>query len=413
MRKVGVQRGSLRKHGPSWLVEFREYARGADGKPLAIKRCERVGPCIGPQRMTKAEAQREANVRFLDDVNRRNLKPSSAMTVEDFIETKFMTQVVEKRKKSGRAHYDYILRRFILPTIGQRRLCDVDVDAVEAVLAGIRAINLSWQTAKHAQNVISRIFRLARKLKLYHDENPAHDVEPGEKPVIKKRSGYTWAQASIVLGKLTNPAYLMAKVSIVTSLGPAEMCGLRLANCNFTGGIKETEDGVLGPYCLGIRENWYRGERGSLKTGKRCRNVPITPELAVELETYVAGRDKFTGPDDPLFSSRNGTPLDGHNIANRIFLPLAAKLGFPVTWYGFRRAHSTFAGQLDNISVEDRRATMGHADAEMSLYYSLSDVERRRAIPVGILERLKAEAERAAKAGVSLSPDAELAISFI
>jgi hypothetical protein len=151
----------------------------------------------------------------------------------------------------------------------------------------------------------------------------------------------------------------------------------------------------LGPYCVGVRENWYAGERGSLKTGKRCRNVPITPELAEELEAYVAGRGKFTAPEDPLFVSRTGTPIDSHNMANRTFKPLTLKLGFPVTWYGFRRAHSTFVGQLDNISVEDRRATMGHADAEMSLYYSLSDVERRRAIPRQILERLKSEAERA------------------
>ncbi len=68
-------------------------------------------------------------------------------------------------------------------------------------------------------------------------------------------------------------------------------------------------------------------------------------------------------------------------------------LGFPVTWYTFRRAHSTLAGQIPGIAVEDRQRTMGHADARMSLYYSVSDVERRRAIPAGIMEQVLGHSE--------------------
>lgn len=46
------------------------------------------------------------------------------------------------------------------------------------------------------------------------------------------------------------------------------------------------------------------------------------------------------------------------------------------------------AGQIPGIAVEDRQRTMGHDDARMSLYYSVCDVERRRAIPAGIMEQL-------------------------
>jgi hypothetical protein len=53
--------------------------------------------------------------------------------------------------------------------------------------------------------VVSRIFRLARKLKLYHDENPAHDIAAGAKPIIKRRPGYTWANASLALGQAGEP----------------------------------------------------------------------------------------------------------------------------------------------------------------------------------------------------------------
>jgi integrase len=390
-RKVGVQKGYLYKRGPSWLVQFTEYARGASGETEAISRCERVAPCVGPERMTKMEAQREANRLYLDDINRRNLKPSSSMLVKDFIAAKFEPQVVEKKKPAGRKHYGYILSRFVVPMIGERRLCDIDTDAIETLIADVRG-DLSHQTALHCQHTLSRVFKLAKKLKLYHDENPASGIETGEAPPTKKRPGYTWHQAALVLARLRNPAYLMAKLSIATSMNVAEMCGLRLRWCNFTDRIAAVDGEVLAPYAVAVRENWYAGERGSLKSGKRMRNLGIPPDLAAELAAYVESRKGFKDADDPLFCSRTGTPIDRHNVSNRIFRPLSVKLGFPVTWHGFRRAHSTFVGTFENVAVEDRIATMGHADAKMTLHYSIADVERRRGISERILTQIAAEA---------------------
>jgi site-specific recombinase XerC len=165
----------------------------------------------------------------------------------------------------------------------------------------------------------------------------------------------------------------------------AEMCGLTLWWCNLTDRVQILDGEVLAPYSVGVRENWYEGERCSLKTGKRQRNLPIPRDLAEELAAYVAARGKFQGPDDPLFCSRAGTPVDQHNISNRKFKPLAKKLGFPVTWHGFRRAHSTFVGTFEGVAVEDRVATMGHADAKMTLHYSLADIDRRRGISERVL----------------------------
>jgi integrase len=140
-----------------------------------------------------------------------------------------------------------------------------------------------------------------------------------------------------------------------------------------------------------VRENWYRGQRGSLKTGKRCRNVPLDRELWEALAALIARSPYRDDPEAPLFASRNGTPVDAHNIANRVFRPLGKKLGFPITWHAFRRAHSSFTGELSDLPIEDRIATMGHADARMTLYYSQADMDRRRRIPEEIMRRLRAE----------------------
>ena len=47
-RRLGQQRGYLFQRGPSWLLTYREYVRGADGKTIAQQRCERIGHSSGP-----------------------------------------------------------------------------------------------------------------------------------------------------------------------------------------------------------------------------------------------------------------------------------------------------------------------------------------------------------------------------
>src|SRR5262249_40837092 len=159
---VGVQKGNLIRRGPSWLVRFREYKKGPDGKLAGEPRTERVGPAVGPDALSRREAQRLANEMYLDDANRRNLKPSSAMLFKDFIETKFQIQIVDKKKSGGKKHYRYNLDTFLIPAWGRRRLCDINSDDLERLLAEMRKNEYSWQTAKHVKAVTNRIFKLAK-----------------------------------------------------------------------------------------------------------------------------------------------------------------------------------------------------------------------------------------------------------
>lgn len=389
-RKVGEQKGQIFRKGPSWFVRFREYVRGVDGPLTSRQRCEWVGDAVGENRLSKREAERKAKEEFLDPLNRRNLRPSSAMLLEDFVQTKFQLQVVDRKKPAGKKHYRYLLGNFVMPAFGRRRLCDIAMDDVEILLASLKEKGYAHQTVVHVKNCVSAVFRYARRLKLYLEENPAAEVDLGEGPVVRKKPTYSWPQAALVMARLKSPYRQMAKLSVATSMNVAEMCGVRMKWTNFTPNIKIVEGEVLAPYSLAVRENYYRGEYGSLKAGKRRRNVPITRELAESLAALV-GTSQFQDPEGPLFSSRNGTPVDAHNIANRFFRPLAKKLGFPVTWHAFRRAHSSFAGELEGLPIEDRIANMGHGDARMTLYYSVADMERRRRIPEEILRRLEAE----------------------
>jgi integrase len=95
----------------------------------------------------------------------------------------------------------------------------------------------------------------------------------------------------------------------------------------------------------------------------------------------------FNRPDDVVFCSGIGTPIDAHNVNNRVFRPLAAELGFPVSWHIFRHSAATFCEHVE-MPMSDREKLMGHAAAHMTAHYTHSDVLRRRGYQNEIAARL-------------------------
>jgi integrase len=385
-RRRGQRTGSLYEASGSWYVRYYDYSKvNADGSPQ--RPSAYLGPSCGPGALTKRQAGQKAWIDVLEPLHRRTLNPSSATLLSDFIRDKFFVQCVEKKKPSTRKHYGYIIPNFVLPAIGHKRICDVNRDDVEMIVADIlNRKHLSTATAHHAKNAISAIFNHAIALGVHKEINPAYKVDCGEL-VHARRPTFDWERAARVINELPSPYREMAQMSVETSMNAAELCGLCRHHVNLCPQVREIDGEIMAPFTVAVRENWYEGERGSLKTGKRKRNLPISGELARELAALIQA-SPFQGDEYPVFCSRTGTPIDAHNAANRVFRPLALELGFPVNWHAFRRCHSTFAGQIPGVSLEDRQRTMGHADAAMSLYYSVEDIERRRKIPEKIRERL-------------------------
>lgn len=380
-RHIGKQGGYLRRQGPSWVLTYRTYHKDAETGEIVT---ERHTEAICPADLSKREATKEAEP-IIAKANAAVARPSIRMSVEQFYDTRFNEAKLWKLKPAGRKHYAY-LWQLIQPDLGGRRLCDVEAADVEAIIRKKYRAGYAAQTLRHIKNAISAIFRVAKKQKLYDGDNPAADIDLPE-TVAAKRTTLTPDQLAAVLPVLPAPVYQMAALSVQTSLGPAELCGLRMSHCNLTAEIMPMADGtILAPYAIAVRENWYEGERGSLKTGSRMRNVPITPELAAMLEQLPRCDQS---PDAPLFQSRNGTPIDCHNVSNRLFKRVQKDTGIKVTWYAFRRAHSTMAA-VTGADLADRKLMMGHSKDRMTQYYDVADVERMRSVSTRIQDRLAA-----------------------
>lgn len=150
---------------------------------------------------------------------------------------------------------------------------------------------------------------------------------------------------------------------------------------------------VLQPFSLAVRENYYRGKFGSVKAKSRRRNVPLSNSMVAAL-LQLRKSSRFIGPDDLVFASRNGTPLSENNLMRRVIKPVARRLGISwLSWHVFRHTHATLGEQI-GMSLSDRRAQMGHGTVKMTLHYTHSDLERRRAAVEAISDRLIGEAEK-------------------
>ena len=72
-------------------------------------------------------------------------------------------------------------------------------------------------------------------------------------------------------------------------------------------------------------------------------------------------------PDDLVFHSQNGLPVNPKNLANRVFRPACRALGFPVVgWHRFRHTRATLLGESGG-SLKTAQALLGHSDVETTL----------------------------------------------
>lgn len=368
------------KNPKYWAVRPYEDFIDANGK---IKRRRGsvipIGPCAGPGKMTEKEA-RKRMAAIMVEVNFNSHAPQSLMTVAQFVERSFRPLHIAFCKPAGVAHYEYIIGRHVLPALGEVALRDVQPEDIRRLIAA-KATTYSRETVMKIKATLHSIFQHAFESKLVQGNPAAIRIKMPEKDRARVVA-YTWDEARLVLRHLKPPVSVMCLLSAGTSLNVAELCGIRVGRINLTDKPQLLGADLVQPFSIAVRENYYRGEYGSLKTGRRRRDVAIPSGLIAAVKQLAQGRK----PHEPLFMARTGRPLDSHNIAARIFRPLAAKLGVRVTWHRWRHAHATFRTLL-GAEAHDVQAGMGHGSQAMTARY-VNTYERQKADGDLIVERL-------------------------
>ncbi|HEX5424857.1 MAG TPA: tyrosine-type recombinase/integrase [Candidatus Acidoferrales bacterium] len=399
MSRRRYQKPKVFQEGNFWKVRVREDALNDKGKVYRARPQHTIGPCTGPRALTEKQAQKRADEDILKPVNDFINTPQSVLTVEEFYTKYFDKEVVQKLKHSGKEHYKYCWGK-IGGFLGKMRLRDVSSTDISTMTTKLAEKGYAPKTVSHIKTATTTIFNFAKRKEFRTGDNPARLVRL-EEVSSPERYAYSPREAQAILERLQSPILEAVFMAVTTSLNVAELCGLKRKRVNLTDKTLYSAGEAIPPFSLLVREQYYRNRWGTVKKqakrkiSARYRTVGI-PDHLVGLLAKLMIASQFQKPEDPVFCSRNGTPIDAHNVNNRIFKKIQTDLGIPVSWHLFRHSTATFAEAL-GMPLSDRMALMGQARAEMTQHYTHSDVDRRRQEQNKLAEQLIPERHKQIK----------------
>lgn len=279
-----------------------------------------------------------------------------------------------------------VMRRAILPQIGDRELETLTHEPLQAVLnhmarmpllIGSRAenqytrIGYGQSALKTARTYIKAVFEFAIEEDIIK-RNPARRLElpPTRKPCERFLS---MDEVHALTRAAAGREKLILRLFLVAGLRPAELLALRTDDIGF--GELRIDEAVKD------REKQGSGRRlGDTKTETSATTIPITGALETELRAWAAIRPI----GGLLFPSDSGTTWRIGNYLKRVLKPLAVSVGITdLTHQCLRRTCAThFKGDM-----KDRQMHMRHANPGTTLKHYQKTIPASQRAAVEELDR--------------------------
>ena len=255
-------------------------------------------------------------------------RPGQDMRVADFWVTRYLPyckEVVEltgepRKKPSTVRGYEQIWKQHLENHFGETSLQDYEPWMGTDFLQSLTA-RQGKATLKHIKALGGSIFKRAvieRRIKV----NPWHDVEMPEDAVESAATPhYTLEEAEDIISALVDhvDCQLVMALSCFLGLRPGEIAALKWEDF-------DTENDLVH-----IRRSVVRGVVGTPKTPESLAALPLPAQVRIPLGLWRQAVErektelKAKGLEDEsngyVFESRNGTPVDLHNLAARVIRP--------------------------------------------------------------------------------------------
>ena len=248
------------------------------------------------------------------------------------------------------------LQRHVLPRLADRRLDEIEVDDILALISDLRKQGYSGTTIAVTLTPLSRLFAHAVRRGLI-EVNPVSKLDRSERPRVSRQERPVLNPEEI--GRLLEAAQprfrTLLATAILSGLRQGELLGLHWRDVDF--------DNQL----IHVRTALDRKRRDvPPKTERAVRDVVLMPALAEALRQHKT-ETRFNHPDDYVFTTRTGTPHHAPHIGLRALKPALEKAGLqPVRWHDLRH---TFASLLvaggANITFVSRQ--LGHTSSQITL----------------------------------------------
>lgn len=358
---ITVRRG---KCGTAYQLRWREDVLQPDG---SLKRVLRAETLTG---VSEAKAKKILQAK-VSAVNLGKRRPETTMTLSRFVEAEWKPGAALALRRSSVRYYSFQLDRHILPALGPSPLCDLTRARVEACLSDLKRKGCGNATMRGVRATLSTVLQTAVE-RQFLEGNPAHGIRIRETDIARPRRFYSPDQVRKLLPVLPEPCRTIVLLAVLAGMRIGEVLALRWSRVDLTRGTIE------------VAATFSDGKFGPPKTRSSCRVLPISSPLGRILEAHRR-RAARSRPEDLLFRTWKGTPLNAKNLYNRILAPACDAIAEPrVSWHSFRHTHATLLSEA--ASLKTAQALLGHSDLETTLntyMHAIPDSQRLAVERVG------------------------------
>jgi integrase len=256
--------------------------------------------------------------------------------------------------------YTWALEQHLIPRLGRRRLDQLSVDDVAALIAAMRRQGLKGWTITSALRPLSIILaQAARRGRI--PVNPLTQLERGERPKHddqRPKRILSLEEMQALLAHADSEEYrCLLELMLAAGIRIGEALGLAVCDLDRKHSLIRVE-------CQLGRD----GLRTPLKTEESRRAIDIPPQLMHRLLALVAERGQLFNPGVLVFASRNETGLVRKVAREALKRAVkAAKLAPPApTLHDLRHSHASMLIALD-VSVVDVQRRLGHRKPDTTL----------------------------------------------
>lgn len=371
--------GSIRKKGKNYYIRYYEEIDGQKKQREKV-----VGPSYDEAEKKLNEVLYKMNTGYID----KNMLISTYlnMWLEDFVK--------DEMKESTYYTYKTVVNNYIIPKLGNIKLCDLKVIHIEKFLRDLRKSKLKDGTIHRYYTTLKASLNRAVKLQLLYD-NPCRFVTSPKK-------GKSTTQILTVdefnkiytsLNKNTHQEKTMKlalSIALETGCRRGELCGLEWKDIDFSDNTI-TFNQSLTMYS----DKWTIT---TLKTESSYRTIAISNELSEKLRKYKSAvntnkikygtryiNNVFNGKNfDLIFVKENGRYIQPYWLYET-FKKLIAKneINKNIRWHDLRHTSATI--MLENgISMKVIQKRLGHSsmDTTSNIYSHVTEKMDRDAISV-------------------------------
>ena len=296
-----------------------------------------------------------------------NIEPASE-SLDKYLE-KWLQSVVRSRVREATFDdYKYLLDRYVSPTLGAIKLCDIrsiDIQKVYGDMLGEK--ELSARTVRMTHAVLSSATKQAVRWHML-PRNPCEFVDL-PRMARKEMQALSPEEASQFLeAAKADKLGIVLSFALATGMRPEEYLALKWSDVDLQAGSATVQRTLVWRKGGG----WYFGEP---KSSRSRRTIPIPRTLVTELADHrrKQGESRLKkGADyqnnDLVFATSDGTPIILRNLVRRHFQPVLnrAKLLPTFRLYDLRHSCATLllsAGENPKV-VSER---LGHASIVLTL----------------------------------------------